>query len=159
LNLGHAAVGQGDIPAAESALQEALQTARQLGEKRATSVALHNLGLAALKKNDDQSARAYMLDALRMRSDLGDKVSIAYSLEGVATIAARANQPELSARLLGSAKALRTSIGSPLNRPEQEQYDQLVALVQQQLSPELFERESQAGSSMSLEATVAQALE
>jgi predicted ATPase/class 3 adenylate cyclase len=158
LNLGHAAVGQGDVATAESVLQEALQIAHQLGERRWMSLALHNLGLAALKRSDQKAARQYMLDALQIRSDLGDKVSIAYSLEGIAAVAAKEGNPQLSARLLGSAEALRSTIGTPLERPEEKQQQELVKALRERWSAELFEEERASGRCLPLDEAVDQAL-
>ena len=116
---------RGDLAAARTRYNDALDLYRRIGDRRAEARMLAGLGDVAAQEGDDAAAAAAYRESLTLRSQLGDRAGIAAMFERLAGVAEAA--PERAARLLGMAAALRESIGAPLSAAASADVDQFLA--------------------------------
>jgi predicted ATPase/DNA-binding NarL/FixJ family response regulator len=98
LNILGRAVGRIEgVPARARFHQEALEIAREIGDKWSIARSLYQLGLVAHTKNDYALERAMMEESLSLFQDSGDKFNIGLALIGVGR-AAESSEDYRSAR-------------------------------------------------------------
>ncbi|MEJ2206308.1 MAG: BTAD domain-containing putative transcriptional regulator, partial [Gemmatimonadota bacterium] len=123
LLLGSAALGRGDLTAAESWNREGVRVARRFGQNRELAASLQNLGVVHLVAGQLDEAEALIREALA--ASLADP-SLYFIATGVAymgEIEAARGRPSEAARLLGAAQGIRDRIGAlafPLDARRQE---------------------------------------
>lgn len=149
---------RGDLPQATMLCLEAIDLCRELGHKLGLAWALRYLGDIAQDKGDYDHAQTCYSESLRLRRELQDRQGVAWALEGLAEVACNRHQPERAAWLWGQAATLRTMTGAPLEDLELATYQQYVATARTQIDAVRFAAAWQAGSQMSLEDAVANAL-
>lgn len=158
--LGELNRAEGDDERAQAAYQQALELARETGEKRHESMMLENLGfIAAHRGNIDHAQRLFrqsLLNAFELAHDKHLIVSVLVALAGI--IAAK-EQPERAMRLYGAAEALLEPMGTGLQAGDQIEYERNLAIVRRQLDDAMFQRYWHEGRALSLEQAVAHALE
>ncbi|MHC4969104.1 MAG: protein kinase domain-containing protein [Planctomycetota bacterium] len=157
-NLGLIRFWQGDVVGARLH-EESLAIRRDLGDRHGIAESLNNLGKAARSEGDLARARRLHEEGLVMRRDLGEKLGITDSLDDAALLAARLEEHERAARLLGAAERLRERMGAPRPLLEQQELDAGLAATRAALGEAGFTDAVRGGKSLSLDDTVAEALE
>jgi tetratricopeptide (TPR) repeat protein len=107
-----------DLDTAESAFEECLQLARELGEKVLTAAALCALGEIALSRDLPEAAAERLLHALALYRELGDERDCAECLCALGGVAAAQGRPLDAARLWGGADGLRERLGAAVTPDE-----------------------------------------
>lgn len=140
--------------------REALELFRRAGDRTMEAWALHMLGTALLRRGEVDEARGPLREALREFHGAGDVSGIALVLDDLGSEAAAHGDLARGARLWGAARALSAAGGVGLadfidsavemiNRPN----------VRSSLDPAELERYGNEGRLMSLDESVAYALE
>ena len=103
------------------------------------------------------AARRYR-EALLLWRGLEHKEGIAESLEGIADVLGATSDAARAARLFAAAEALRARVGAPDPAVEQAGYRESVAAARRRLDAAAWDAVWSTGSTMSLEAVIADAL-
>ncbi|MCD6032016.1 MAG: adenylate/guanylate cyclase protein [Thermomicrobiales bacterium] len=157
-NLGVVTHQGGDLDQARDYYEQSLQGFRTLGDRRGIANTLGNLGVVARQVGDLARAAALQREALQIAWDLGDQVGVATEISGIADVAAVKREPERAARLYGAAATLREAIGVPVTPDDRADHDQSIAAVRAGLDDAQFTTAWNAGSGLSLEDAVTEAL-
>ena len=102
---GQALVSLGRIAEAKTLLQEALTSARVLGNRRLIACVLRNFGYASAVGGDCDAARDYVAEAVPIYEALGARMGAALALEDLGEFEFRAGNAELAFQLATSALA------------------------------------------------------
>ena len=84
---GVLACGQADYAAADPLFREALDIARQLGDKRGIAVSLNALGINDRNRGEAAGAHALFEESLLLWRELGDQKAVARSVSNLANVA------------------------------------------------------------------------
>ena len=158
-NLGLTAYYQGNYGEAIRLHEEALALRQELGDKLGIASSLHNLGNAVGEKGEYRRAMTLYREGLALCRELGYKPGIVMYIEGMASLAATQNQMEQAVCLFGAAGALRKVIGAPLSAAEEADDARYIAMARDALDDETFAAAWTRGQAMSLEESIAYALE
>jgi predicted ATPase/class 3 adenylate cyclase len=158
-NLGRVAHAQGNDVRARALLEESLAFLRAHTSHWGLFWTLSELGNVAHAQGDDAEARELMRESLRVHQQVGTKWNMAQSLERFAGLAVAQGRPERAARLFGAAEALRIALGAPLPPGERADYERDVAAARAQLDEATLAAAWAEGRAMSLEQSIAEALE
>jgi tetratricopeptide (TPR) repeat protein len=157
--LGDLARKQGDLERAEAHLEEALAIRRERGARRDIAITLENLGMVAAWRGEGERAVALGREAVALLWEVGDPLVGAESLETLGSIIAGVGgQGEQAARLLGAAAAVREQLGAPQPPDDRQELERLVAPAREALGEPAWTAAFTAGTALSLEAAVAEAL-
>ncbi len=159
LGLGFVAEDQGDHVRATAFREESLTTSRLLGDKRGIANALTEIANAAHHNGDDERAEQLLREALELRRDIGDRQGIAECLGGLAAVAHTRGWHERAARLYGAEMAIRQSIGTPRTPAGDAEHERILSQAKSGLGEAAFAVAWAAGQALSLEETVAEALQ
>jgi hypothetical protein len=118
-----------------------------------------NLGLVATRRGDHERARMLLKESLLLSRQLGSKVNIAECLEILSEIAGMLGDFRRAARLGGAADALRDAIGAPWLPLERRLYEPSLAAIRSRADEALWRRSWEEGRAMTMEETLAYALE
>ncbi len=110
--LGMAALGQGDVTAANGYLEEALALAREQGDKRELAAALNALAQLHRALGRLQTAEPLYEDGLALARELGDRESIAIGLLNLAMVAIGRSSQDRPRTMLLDALVVAEEIGS-----------------------------------------------
>jgi predicted ATPase/DNA-binding SARP family transcriptional activator len=164
LQASQVALYEDDYERAVSLSQESLALFRTLGDKSGIASILGTLAWAALEQDDVEQALPLFEESLAMFCKLGDKRNIARQIEALAAASARTQRhPVMAARpavrLLGAAAALRDAIGVYLSPADRSLYEPYLAAAHAHLDDAVFATAWAEGRAMTLEQTIAYALE
>lgn len=119
--VGQIVYRQGDCPAAQAFLTEALAIERGLGSERRVGRVLRTIGLVLLSLQDFRRAESSLAEALEIQRRLGDRTDVARTLGSLALVANGGGRPDRArahleesialARQAGDQWSLGTSIG------------------------------------------------
>jgi len=104
------------------------------------------------------AARLAYSHTIQLWVDLGNHGAIAQQIECIAFIAREEGQYATAARLLGAAERLRKDVNAPMTDYEQVEYDREVASLWAAFPPPALDREWWAGSRLSTEEAVGDAI-
>jgi hypothetical protein len=150
----------GDYGTACALAQESLETARQLGDRRAIANSLNNLGLAREALCDQGSARALLQESLAIFCDLGDRRGAAEGLEAIARLDEAAGTALSAVCLWGAAARMREDIGVPLPPGEATRYQRHLNAARSTLNGgSAFDEAWAEGRAMTMEEAIALALD
>jgi tetratricopeptide (TPR) repeat protein len=110
--LGMVALGQGDLVAARSHLQEAVSMARELGDRRELAAALNALAQLARAEGAMDAAEPLYEDVVALARELGDRESIAIGLLNLAMVSISRGTGHRAAKTLLDVIAIAGEIGS-----------------------------------------------
>jgi non-specific serine/threonine protein kinase len=163
-SLGNVAHLEGDVASARSRQEESLAIFRELGTKGGIALSLISLGHIAHQQGDAVLAAQLYAESLNITSETGARYDMAVSLAGLGAVACTVGQPERGARLLGAVEAITQALGlfqdlDPNLDADQAEYAQGVASARAQLGEEAFTAAWTEGRAMSMEQTIAYALE
>ena len=157
-NLGIAAQRSGELPAAEDCFTRSLAIRRELNDRQGEALCLSNIGAVAGRAGRIGEACSHLRESLRLRRDLDDAPGSVSCIESLGEMLAETENLPLSARLIAAARALRERLGLPLPQVDRQDQEAAVASLVARMGEESFRRETDAGSSMSLEDAIALAL-
>ncbi len=112
--LGFIALRRGDSDIASALCQEALETARDLGEARATSGVLAILSEVARAEGEHEQALAFSEEALELRRTLGDALLVIDSMYHVGVSAFGAGDVDRAREVFEAVLALARDLGDSL---------------------------------------------
>ncbi len=139
---------------------EALVTFRRIGERTMEAWSHHMLGTAQIRVGPLTEARRNIESAMRLFHGFGDVAGITLCLDDFASIAIADGDLERAARLWGAARALSSAGGVGLADFVDSQFDFYGRPnARQDLDPATLERHADEGRAMTLDESVAYALE
>ena len=161
--LGTAAFTQGAQDRAVALFEGALEMARKRGDRIAPYSTLFNLARVALAGGENAEADRMLREAVALSAEVGPRANVAYLLEGLAAAAEALGEFERSARLIGEAEGLLLTVDeAPYYKeykPNLSLRDRTTAALRSRLGKTAFEKCRTEGRAMTLEQTVAYALE
>jgi hypothetical protein len=128
---------------------------REVGDKRGIAVVLCALGHLARDHGEWPRAATLYSKSLGLAQAAHDLPGVRDVLEGLARNACVKGDAERAAKLFGSAAAIREAMGTPVPLADKLDYEQQIAALRQQLTPERFEWAWAAGQAMPLEQVLA----
>jgi predicted ATPase/class 3 adenylate cyclase len=155
-NAGVQALLTGDIPAARSHLEQAVQANRALGEE--DSVISINLGWVRRAENDPGAARAMFETALRIGRRSGQRFVLAYAGLGLACLAGDLGDWHRAGVLHGVAQAVLDDIGDRWLEPEGDYRRDSIDQIRAQLGDHRFELAYAEGRALGFDDAVGVAL-
>jgi predicted ATPase len=158
-NLGLVAFNAGDLERAGSFFDEALTIARSTRDRRSEAFVLSNLGLLELERGNTNEARRTVASSLRLAQQLRFLAIAASDLMLLAAVAVTQHEPELAAQLLGGADRVNEEIGGANDALEDEVRTRTIAMIQQQISPDLYADAVKRARSRGVEAVIEYALQ
>jgi non-specific serine/threonine protein kinase len=157
--LGLEQLRHGNHEQARALIEEALTHSSALKDTQSIALLLHILAVAALGVDDDERAHELLLESLQLQDELGQKLNSAKCLGTLAVVAVRQGRYERAARLLGAVAALLKGLAAPFPPADQDAFERTVAVARGHLGEEGFQMAWEAGETMSLEQTIAYALD
>jgi predicted ATPase/DNA-binding XRE family transcriptional regulator len=158
LNLGELATWTGDLDRAAVLLDESLEVARALSDERLVAKLMVNLGDVDRGRGDAAAAGARYAEGLALSVRQQEPTEGAACLEGLAAVACTRGEMERAAWLCGAAAGLRSAVGAPLLPRGRAEHDGVLARVQRELPPEVFESWRSTGRGLTFEQAAAEAL-
>jgi predicted ATPase/class 3 adenylate cyclase len=139
--------------------EQALALFRQVGDRTMEAWSLHMLGSSRIRAGDTEPGQAEVEEALRLFHASGDVAGITLAVDDLASVAVAHGDLPRAARLWGAARALSSAGGILLADLVDTQFELYARPnVRNELSPEELEQYAREGRAMSLDETVAYAL-
>ena len=141
------ALEAGDVPAALSHLEQAIQARLAIG-----SMIQHvssNLGWVLREQGDDEGARSKFDEALRLSRRSGDRSGTAYATLGLACLGADRDDWHRGALLHGTAQAFLDETGEPWQQLEAHYREVSLDALRARLADEEFQRAYAEGKRLS----------
>jgi predicted ATPase/class 3 adenylate cyclase len=158
-NMGSVANIERRFELARSLGEEALALQRELGNSEAATISLHNLGRIDLRTGRLAAAAELFRECLESARELAYPELIAYCLQDSSEVAAADDDPDRAARLLGAADALFDELGVIRLGDEVESREETARALEERLGEQAFEAARAEGRALSLDDTVADAIE
>jgi predicted ATPase/DNA-binding XRE family transcriptional regulator len=163
---GNLAYIQEDNPLAKAVWEEGLETWRALNHNFMIANALMSLSLVAVDERDYQKAEAYLTESLLLLDQMGERWILIQTLEGFARLAVAQGQEsndepllQRGARLYGAIEVFRETSQAQRTEFERRSYERVIIILRTQLDPVVFTAAWSEGKKMTVEQTVAYALE
>jgi len=157
--LGNLANLQGDYATAHVFYAEALAWRRTLGDKRGIAAILSDVANVTLKQGNVSTAQTHYRESLLLFQELGNQRGIVGTISGLARLCQGQGDHELAAQLLAAVATLLQSLPARLDEPEFSDSQRAVVLLRTQLDEATFQSAWHKGQQMTLEQTVALALQ
>jgi tetratricopeptide (TPR) repeat protein len=158
-NLGTLYHHQGDYDQAEQFYEKSLAMCREYGLND-WGFGLYCLGLVALHRNTYSIARQRFSDNFNLARKIYDeKLSACDLLTGLAAVAAGTNQPKRAAKLYGAAQTIFDTTDYRIPAFDRAEFDHHIQIARDQLGEAAFEALAAEGRAMTMEQSVAYALE
>jgi predicted ATPase/DNA-binding CsgD family transcriptional regulator/DNA-binding XRE family transcriptional regulator len=158
LGLGQSRLALGDVGGARAALEESLEGARRGEARQVEAGTLSALGNLAWALGQHRRALDLQRESLVLSRDMGNRLGIAESLVALAKHAAMSGQPGRATRLFAAAASLRERAGVATPVTERRVSERLTADLRRTLGAASFSAAWAAGTHLSLEQAVAEAL-
>jgi predicted ATPase/class 3 adenylate cyclase len=140
--------------------EESLVIFRRIGDRTMEAWALHMLGSSRVRIGQVDEGEHEIEDALRLFHASGDVAGITLAIDDLASVAVARNDLPRAARLWGAARALSSAGGILLADMVDEQFEQYARPhLRNVMDPAELERYASEGRQMSLDETVAYALD
>src|SRR5262249_15055748 len=123
------------------------------------AIALNNLGITAAARGDYKQATALSREGLALCRKMDDRRGAVWCLHGLAWAAAGQGRAERAVRLLGAAEAIRKANGGYLPPGMQSTSEQTLNDLRASLTAQTYTAAWATGQTMTLEQTIADALE
>jgi predicted ATPase len=157
-SLGELARSDGDYELAGRAYHEAIDIAREQGNKLHEAISHANLSYVAHHRGDHKQAEAFALEGLALLLELENTRYIPQGLAMLAGPVAAQGNPRKAARLLGASEALLEAMGLCLQAGDRFEAERNEAAVREQLDEAAFDAAWSEGRAMSLDEAVAYVL-
>jgi tetratricopeptide (TPR) repeat protein len=152
------ALTRGDSEQAYTLLQEAVEAAKETGNRMSYLWVRVRLGYAALRSGRLEEARSIFMETAYDFHEDGFTVGTVFTLEGIASLYVMVGKAELAARLIGYADAMREKIKDPRMPLEQADVDQTIAACLVKMGEARFSDVYDEGQTMTPEEAVTLAL-
>jgi predicted ATPase/class 3 adenylate cyclase len=139
--------------------EAAVIAAREAGATAIEATSLLNVAFAHVQHGNADEAVAVTRDAARIAASLGLTVALSYCIEAIGAAAAARGDGETAARLLAAADAARSAIGAALDPFEARIDEEARRRARASVSDERFAAAWDAGSALTLDDAVADALD
>jgi predicted ATPase/class 3 adenylate cyclase len=153
--VGAVAQQQGATAEARAALTEALELARELGDKESIAATLGGVAELALDEDGHDLDLEWVLssvyECLRLSRELGNPSWVCGCLDLLSRALVRAGSPHAAARILGASEAMREEVGVPLVPVEASAHEERRESLRHSLGIEEFERLHADGRSAPLD--------
>jgi predicted ATPase/DNA-binding SARP family transcriptional activator len=159
LDLGLALRALGHGAAARCYLEEAYSHSEKSGHSDSLALALIRLADVDRDEGEPVAARLRYWEALRLCRETGRRLWCLYPMPGLAAIAQHEGDPVRAARLFGAVEALREAMHVPFPPSEAAEFAPHMAAVRACLGEAAFAAAWAEGRVLSLDETVAYALE
>jgi predicted ATPase/DNA-binding SARP family transcriptional activator len=159
LNSGVVALGRGDLAAAETTLNEALQIAYAMDDAEGEAEALASLGVTHLEQRCLGAARAAFAESLRITSGLGMPKLLAETVLGAAGVANERRDSAAAASLVAAADLMLEPLVIPGWAPERRLRERILAAARADLGEDHMEVLYAEGRSWTREGAIARAFE
>lgn len=165
--LGDVLYIQGNYPRAEACYPENFELTQKMGNPILMAWVSYHLGQVACAQHAWQEAQTRFTESLELRRKQGDMQGIAGCLAGFARLMYAQGDSESPARILGMADTLRQAADGVFSTIvshigiilEQTDYDRIVIAVWDAVGEKAFAEISAQGCSMTLDETIAYALD
>jgi len=159
-HLGHAAQLRGAYDRAAQHHQECLNINQTPGAALwgVPLYTYHSLGETALGQGRLDESAQWLHQAIAASRALNDQACIAWCLAGLGSVAVLDEEPERAARLWGAAERLRQAIGCRPAPAARATYERAMATARAQLGEDAFAAAWKAGSALTLQQAIAEAL-
>jgi predicted ATPase/class 3 adenylate cyclase/DNA-binding SARP family transcriptional activator len=158
-NMGNAATRQGEHQAARALYEESLAIGHELGSHIDIAHALGALGHLARETGDYARCAAHYRQSMALRQSRDDRWGIAQGLEDFAGLAGRQRQWERAVRLLGAAEGVAQTLGRSLPVALRDEYQRTMNGARPAMGEAAFAAAWADGRAMTLDQSVAFALE
>jgi tetratricopeptide (TPR) repeat protein len=156
------AMAADEVGLARERLSEALDVARELGDKELIGGTLATLALLSFDEGgtnvDLQWVRSALRESLELVLETGNQIFVCGSLEGLARVEHSVGNEIFAVRLLGGAAALRLRIGAPMMPEDQPAFDTVTAELRDALGGEQFDLVWEESQSVAVEKIIVEAL-
>ena len=153
------ALMRGEHEKAYELLQEALQSARETGNRMSYLWVRVRMGHVALRVRNLEEAYSIFAETAEDFKKDNYTIGATFALEGIASYHLARGNPDHAARLIGWADAMRRKIGEPRLSTEQADMDKLISDCLARMGEAAFSDAYDEGGKMQLEEAVAYALE
>jgi predicted ATPase/DNA-binding CsgD family transcriptional regulator len=157
--LGDVALQEEKTEQAQHLYQEGSDLLRKLEDKALFGYVLRRLAFLAAADEDYEYARTLCRESLGVNLLSGHHRAVAASIVGLAGLSIAQGEAVHAARLLGAADRMLRDIAAHLLLTDQIEYERHLETVRTRLDTEAFNRAWAEGQSMTLEQSVADALE
>lgn len=144
----------GDVTSAGTMLEEALDEARNAGNKWAESAVLSLAADQARMKGDPQEAEAIARDAVTLSGESGFGLWLPEMLETLAGVLGEAGRSAEGARLIGASAGIREELGLVRFSYREDVYQKDISLLRDALGAG-WDEEFEAGRKLSIEQAIA----
>lgn len=159
ISLGNLAFREGNLEQARLQLDEGLQICRESGRTDMANWALAHLGYVALRQGDQAQAYKFFVDTPKRFVEAASKIGVAYVIEGLASLAVMQNKFDKAVQIFAWADAARDKMDDHRPPVEQADVDRDFAVIRSHLGDAMIKTAYAAGRAMTMEQTIALALE
>jgi non-specific serine/threonine protein kinase len=157
--LGDLALNQNLMEQARSFYEEANTFLREIGDANFLAYSVRRLGQLAWRDGDDKESFTLCQESLRLNQKVNDIRGVIACLAGFAAIAVLQGKFERATKLMAAVEAQLTSIGIRLLFLDKFDYERNLTLLREKLDEKILNKFWAKGRAMSLEQTIAFALE
>jgi DNA-binding CsgD family transcriptional regulator len=157
-SLGEIARIERDLEQAATRYEESLALARSSGDRHYESIVLHNLAYVARARRDAGHAAGLFRESLTLSHALGNQDLVASCLAGLASVATEQGDYRCAARLFAAADAFHRAIGAPEDAADELELQRSLEVLRNALGEDAMRDEWAAGSALSLEDAIDEAL-
>ncbi len=157
-NLGNIAFVQGKDEGTER-MEQGLALFTEAGDPWYVAMMLNFLGRVERRRGHHHRTRILLEESVTVYRRLGNTWGLALCLDAFACLAEAQAQPERAARLLGAEAAMREAVGVPIYPTIKPEHERCVDAARKTLGEDRFSAAWSAGRSMSLDESIAYALE
>ena len=151
VNLARTAYRQNDLASAKQFLEQSISLSRTLETNWTASHALEIMGLLERQAGHYRGAMQLFKESLSIAMQEENLQGIANNLGAMAGLAALTNQPWRAARLFAAADKISQAIGASMSAADQEEYGEFMALLQEQLDKQAFDKAWSEGYALTVE--------
>ena len=159
VNLGTAAMTQGNYDQSGMFLEESLARYKEIQAHEGVVLLLSALGDLALIRGDYEQTVSRYGEALILQREGGNGRGIAEFLEKIGNAASTRKQPKTAAILLGAAQAFRESSSATHYPFQLVEYERFLEVLRSQLDESIFASLCTEGRAMTLDEAVGYALD
>lgn len=157
-NLAVSYVNSGRLEEAEALYIESLAIKRRNDDKVGVATALANLGDLAMRRGDYERAAVYKRGSIELRIALDDQLGLTKALDQMAELAVLRADYQRAATLFAAASAAYERLHAQRTAHITIEMNAFLTSIQQNMTPESYQRAAQMGQRMTLDEAVRFAL-
>ncbi|HLO14762.1 MAG TPA: tetratricopeptide repeat protein, partial [Anaerolineales bacterium] len=157
--LGDVALNRGEVELAHSLYEEVVTILRDTGDLNFLAYAVRRLGQLLWREGEYEQAIALCKESLNLNQQVGSPRGVIGCLAGFAAIAVARAKYQSAARLMAAVETQMASLGITPMYMDQQEYDRNLARLRAKLDEQTLAKFWAKGKAMSLEETIAFALE